>query len=43
MRAKELRRKLHRALEEIKATREIAKYTSWGEAFNSFRAKIDIQ
>ena len=43
MSGKEFRRKLHRAFEEIKATREIAKYTSWGEAINSFRAKIDIQ
>lgn len=43
MSGKEFRRKLHRAFEEINATREIAKYTSWGEAINSFRAKIDIQ
>ena len=43
MNRKELWRKFHRALEEIKATREAAKYTSWGEAINSFRAKIDIQ
>lgn len=38
-----IKRIIHRSLEEIKATIKIAKYTSWIEAINTFIAKIDIQ
>lgn len=39
----QLKRKTHRALEEIKATIKIARVTSLRQAINTFRAKIDIQ
>lgn len=38
-----LKRKIKRALEEIKATIKIAKVTSFSEALNTFRGKIEIQ
>lgn len=38
-----LKRIVHRSCEEIDATRRIAKVTSWPEAINTFRAKLDIQ
>lgn len=34
---------LHRSLEEMKATRDVAKAISWRAALITFRAKIDIQ
>ena len=37
------KRLIKRTAEEIGATIRIAKVTSWGEALNTFRAKIDIQ
>ena len=38
-----LKRIVHRSCEELDATRRIAKVTSWPEAINTFRAKLDIQ
>lgn len=38
-----LKRIVHRASEEIYASRMIAKETSWREGLNAFRAKLDIQ
>ena len=38
-----IRRLAHRAVEELRATRMIAGETSWPEALNTFRAKLDIQ
>lgn len=38
-----LKRIVHRASEEIYASRMIAKETSWSEGVNAFRAKLDIQ
>ncbi|MGO5306766.1 capsular polysaccharide synthesis protein [Agathobacter sp. LCP21S3_B2] len=38
-----IRRVIRRILEEIKATCVIAKETSWGEAFITLGAKVDIQ
>lgn len=38
-----LKRIIHRASEEIYASRMIAKDTSWSEGINAFRAKLDIQ
>lgn len=40
---KSLKRIVHRVLEELKATAEIAGYTSLPEAVSTFRAKIEIQ
>lgn len=39
----DIRRLAHRAAEELHATRILADATSWPEAVNSFRAKLDIQ
>ncbi len=39
----DIRRLAHRAAEELRATRVIAGATSWPEAANTFRAKLDIQ
>lgn len=33
----------HRTAEECRATAELAKHTSWSQAINTFRAKLDIQ
>lgn len=33
----------HRTAEECRATAELAKHTSWPQAINTFRAKLDIQ
>lgn len=38
-----LGRIVHRASEEMYATQKIAEVTSWPEAINTFRAKLDIQ
>lgn len=38
-----IKRIAHRSCEEIGATVRIAKATSWPEAINTFRAKLDIQ
>ena len=38
-----LGRIVHRASEEMYATKKIAEVTSWPEAINTFRAKLDIQ
>lgn len=38
-----IKRIVHRSCEEIGATVRIAKATSWSEAINTFRAKLDIQ
>ena len=38
-----IKRIVHRSCEEIGATVRIAKATSWPEAINTFRAKLDIQ
>ena len=38
-----LKRIVHRASEELHASRMIAKETSWSEGVNAFRAKLDIQ
>lgn len=38
-----IKRVVHRACEEVGATVRIAKATSWLEAINTFRAKLDIQ
>ena len=38
-----IKRIIHRSLEELNATRKIAKETSFKEAINTFWAKIDIQ
>ena len=38
-----LKRIAHRACEEVGATVRIAGVTSWPEAINTFRAKLDIQ
>lgn len=43
MGTKQLKRKIHRATEELRATFEIARHTSIKQAFNTFMAKIDIQ
>ncbi len=40
---KSIKRIVHRCLEEVYATKEIAKVTSFGKALNTFRAKFDIQ
>lgn len=40
---KSIKRIIHRCMEEIDATRRIAKVTSWKEGLETFRAKIDIQ
>ena len=40
---KSVKRILLRCLEEVSATKEIAKVTSLGAAVNTFRAKLDIQ
>lgn len=40
---KSVKRILFRCLEEVNATKEIAKVTSVGAAVNTFRAKLDIQ
>lgn len=34
---------IHRTAEECHATAELAKHTSWPQAINTFRAKLDIQ
>lgn len=41
--AKEIKRKLRRVKEELMATCEIARYTDAMQAFNTLRAKLDIQ
>lgn len=38
-----IKRIVHRSCEEIGATVRIARATSWPEAINTFRAKLDIQ
>ncbi len=38
-----IKRLSHRILEEIDATRKIAKITSWSDAITTFIAKVDIQ
>ncbi|MGJ0794111.1 capsular polysaccharide synthesis protein [Bifidobacterium longum] len=38
-----IRRYLHRIGEECRSTAEIARFTSWPEALETFRAKVDIQ
>lgn len=38
-----IKRIMHRSCEEIGATFRIARATSWPEAINTFRAKLDIQ
>lgn len=38
-----LKRIVHRSCEELGATARIARVTSWPEAINTFRAKLDIQ
>lgn len=38
-----IKRVARRCAEELRATREIARLTSWPEAANTFRAKLDIQ
>ena len=38
-----IKRIVHRSCEEIGATFRIARATSWPEAINTFRAKLDIQ
>ena len=38
-----IKRIVHRSCEEISATFRIARATSWPEAINTFRAKLDIQ
>lgn len=38
-----IKRIVHRSCEEIGATFRIARVTSWPEAINTFRAKLDIQ
>ncbi|WP_195419790.1 capsular polysaccharide synthesis protein [Collinsella sp. D33t1_170424_A12] len=38
-----IKRIVHRSCEEIGATVRIARVTSWPEAINTFRAKLDIQ
>ena len=38
-----IKRIVHRSCEEIGATFRIARATSWSEAINTFRAKLDIQ
>lgn len=38
-----LKRTVRRIGEELHATKEIARYTSWPKALNTFRAKADIQ
>ena len=40
---KSIKRIVHRCMEELDATRRIAKVTSWKEGLETFRAKIDIQ
>lgn len=40
---KSIRRIIHRAMEELSATKKIAEVTSWKDAFVTFRAKLDIQ
>mgnify|MGYP000069632643 FL=1 len=42
-RHKSIKRIVHRCMEELDATRRIAKVTSWKEGLETFRAKIDIQ
>jgi hypothetical protein len=38
-----IKRIVHRCMEELSATGKIAKVTSWGKALTTFRAKLDIQ
>ena len=38
-----VKRIVHRISEELDATSRIAKVTSWRDAMETFRAKIDIQ
>lgn len=38
-----LKRIIHRSLEELNSTIKIAKVTYVGDAMNTFRAKVDIQ
>ena len=40
---KSIKRIAHRCMEELDATRRIAKVTSFKEGLETFRAKIDIQ
>lgn len=38
-----IKRIIHRVKEEVIATKDIAEITSWTEAINTFRSKIDVQ
>ena len=40
---KSIKRIVHRAMEELNATKKIAEVTSWKDAFVTFVAKLDIQ